>query len=95
MDAFEEKMNEMQNLTEEEYEQQVEDMKLQCTCPNCPSYNDCAKKNDELLYCALGKSEECIENEKECICPDCPVSDKMGLKHMFFCTRDTEKEQRE
>ena len=72
----------------------IEEKKDLCICGGCPSYNNCAKEEQELLYCSLGKSPACIIKENGCICPSCPVTDQMGLKNEFFCTRGSEKEQR-
>jgi hypothetical protein len=94
MDKFEEMMMKMKDIPEEKMkEMMMKNMKL-CTCPQCPSYNGCAKEEKELLYCATGKSQGCITGEKGCICGSCPVTPKMGLKHGYFCTRGSEKEQR-
>ncbi len=74
-------------------EAMVKDM---CICADCPSYLDCSEKGGsaELGFCfpTIGKSE-CIEEEKGCICGSCPVTEKMGLKHGYYCTRGSEKEQ--
>lgn len=62
-----------------------------CTCKGCPTFADCG---ENIGYCfpMVGKSG-CINEEKQCICVDCPVYSKMGLKHLFYCTRDSEKTQ--
>ncbi|MHA1410329.1 MAG: DUF2769 domain-containing protein [Candidatus Odinarchaeia archaeon] len=94
MDKFEETMSKMATMTPEQAKLAMqENMKL-CTCPQCPSYNNCAKDNNELLYCATGKSPTCITDEAGCICPSCPVTPKMGLKNLYYCTRGSEKEIR-
>jgi hypothetical protein len=87
-------MEEMSNLSQEEKKQQINKMKQQCICSNCPTYNDCAGKNNELAYCAVGKSPECITAENGCVCPSCPITSMLGLTHMYFCTKGTEQEQR-
>lgn len=94
MDKFEEIMQMMSQMTEEEVNKTMEDYKRQCVCPGCPTYNKCAEKEGELFYCRLGKSPTCITEEAGCICPACPITDKMGLTHEYFCTKGTEKEQR-
>ncbi|MCK5661811.1 MAG: DUF2769 domain-containing protein, partial [Methanosarcinales archaeon] len=45
-------------------------------------------------YCfpTIGKSK-CITEENGCICGGCPVTEKMGLKHIYYCTKGSEKEQ--
>lgn len=87
-------MEKMSELSEEERMKAIEENKKLCTCPDCPTYNDCAKEKGELLYCALGKSETCITKEAGCICPACPIAEQLGLTNQFFCTRGTEQQQR-
>jgi hypothetical protein len=41
----------------------------------------------------MGKSEV-ITAEKGCTCGGCPVTDKMGLTKLYFCTKGGEAEQR-
>ncbi len=94
MDKFEQAMEMMAKMSEGEMMKMIADKKKLCICEGCPSYNDCAKEKKELLYCALGKSPDCIIEEVACICPDCPVTEQMGLKHEYFCTRGSEREQR-
>ena len=94
MDKFEEMMMQMKDLPEEKRMEMMKDKAKMCTCPQCPSYNDCAKGKMELLYCAKGKSPECITKENGCICPTCPITPQMGLVKTFFCTRGSETEQR-
>ncbi|GAJ05980.1 unnamed protein product [marine sediment metagenome] len=62
-----------------------------CICKNCPSWVEC---NEQGGFCfpTIGKSK-CITEEKGCICGGCPVTEKMGLKHIYFCTKGSEKEQ--
>jgi hypothetical protein len=94
LDKFEEMMQMMSKMTEEEKKKNTEANKALCICPDCPSYNDCAKKNDEIYYCGFGRSPSCITKEVGCICPACPITEKLGLTKQFFCTRGTEREQR-
>jgi hypothetical protein len=93
MGNFTEEMNKLKQSSEREQIQSIEAMKTKCICPDCPTYNNCAKSNNELLYCIHGESKECIQDEKRCICQECPITQKMGLKHMFFCTRGNEEKQ--
>ena len=67
--------------------------KKDCICIGCPTYNECAQKNNELLFCFLGKSLNCIKKELGCICPACPITQEMELENDYFCTRGSEKEQ--
>lgn len=96
MDKFEEKMNELDQMSDENKTTTLNQMKPDCICPICPTYNECAKEADELLFCVTGKSENCITKERGCMCPTCPFAQeyKIGVKYNFYCTRDTEIEQR-
>ncbi len=62
-----------------------------CLCKNCPTYVDCGEPGG-YCFVTIGKSG-CISEEKGCLCPSCPVTAKMGLKHMYYCIRGSEKEQ--
>ncbi len=84
----------MAKMTKQKMMKIVESNKELCICGDCPTYNDCARDNQELLYCTLSKSPMCITEEAGCICPACPITEQMGLKHEYFCTRGSEKEQR-
>jgi hypothetical protein len=96
MDKFEEKISELMELSDEEKDDTIEDMKKDCVCPICPTYNECAIKAGEKLFCVLGKSEKCIDKERGCMCPTCPFGQKygIGVKHNFYCIEDAEMEQR-
>jgi hypothetical protein len=95
LDKFEEMTEMMSKMAEKERMKAIEESKALCICPDCPSYNECAQKRGESFYCALGRSPACITKESGCICPACPITEKMGLTHQYFCTRGTEKKQRE
>lgn len=94
MDKFEKMMQMMSEMTEEERMKTIEENKALCICPNCPTYNECAQKKGELLFCLLGGSPACITEEAGCVCPACPVTDKMDLSNDYFCTRGLESQQR-
>lgn len=57
-----------------------------CSCPACPSFNDCARGKAENLYCAgqVGKSA-CAYEMNGCICGPCPVHAQYGLKSGYYC----------
>lgn len=93
MDKFEEMREKMKDVPDEERMKMMEEKGKMCVCPSCPSYNECTKGKEELLYCAKGKSS-CEIEEKGCTCPGCPITEQMGLKNTFFCTKGTEAEQR-
>ncbi len=94
MDQFEEMQKMMMGLSPEEKMKKVGELKAMCTCGGCPSYTDCNREKEELLFCSMGKSKDCVMNAKGCLCPTCPVTGKMGLAHAYYCVRGTEREQR-
>lgn len=57
-----------------------------CFCPNCPSYNECAKGKTERLYCAgeIGKSS-CEYKMNGCLCGGCPVHAENNLQAGYYC----------
>jgi hypothetical protein len=63
----------------------------QCMCRPCPTYIKC---EEEIAFCisTTGRSK-CIKETKGCMCPSCPVQEKMGFKHVYYCTRGNEKDQ--
>jgi hypothetical protein len=94
MEKFDKIIEQILNMNDEEKLKMLEDKKRICICSGCPTYNDCAQKTNELIFCILGKSSGCITEEMGCICPSCPIVDEIELKNEFFCTRGSEKEQR-
>ncbi|MDD4877814.1 MAG: DUF2769 domain-containing protein [Candidatus Nanoarchaeia archaeon] len=62
----------------------------ECMCASCHTFKDCG----ELAFCfsKTGRSRG-IKIEKSCLCRGCPVHEKMGFRHVFFCTRGGEKKQ--
>ena len=89
---------EKQGKTEEEadamlaeFEEMIPMVKQKCICKTCPTY---VAEETELGFChpLIGKSK-IITEEKGCNCGGCPVTAKMGLKHTYYCTKGSEKEQ--
>ncbi|WP_440951433.1 DUF2769 domain-containing protein [Methanosphaerula subterraneus] len=75
-------------------EKKIPELKSQCICPDCPTYNDCARNGTELLYCIEGRSSTCITENLGCICPVCPLTSELGLLNLTFCLLGSEQEQR-
>jgi len=94
LDKFETMMQMMSKMTESERMSAIKENKKLCVCPDCPTYNDCAQENNEVMYCALGASATCITKKAGCICPACPLTEKMGLTNDYFCIKGTESQQR-
>jgi hypothetical protein len=72
----------------------INDEKELCICGSCPTYNGCAQRKKELLFCLLGKSPWCVVKEIDCVCSGCPVSEQLDLLDQFFDTRGSKKDQR-
>jgi len=96
MDKFEERFNEIMQMSKEDRNKAIRDLEVDCVCPICPTYNQCAKNAQEKLFCIIGSSKECITKERGCMCPNCPIAGifGIGVKYNFYCTRDSEMEQR-
>jgi len=94
MDKFEQSMTRLENMSAKDKAAEIDNLKSDCICGDCPSYTDCAREKEELLYCALTRSEECISEEVDCICPSCPVVNALGLSSVYYCTRGNEVDQR-
>jgi hypothetical protein len=75
----------------EEMEEKKQMVLSLCICSSCPSWVDCGWKGG-FCFPTIGKSD-CIVEEKGCICGGCPVTEKMSLKNMYYCTRGSEKGQ--
>lgn len=74
-----------------EMEQKKQMVLSMCICKTCPSWVAC-DENGGFCFQTIGKSK-CITEDKGCICGGCPVTEKMGLKNMYFCIKGSEKEQ--
>ena len=94
MDKFDQYMEGMKGCGPEDVRILIEENKKKCVCAKCPSYNECAARKRELLYCLVGKSGECHLGDLGCICPECPVTVELDLSNIYFCRRGSEKEMR-
>ena len=63
MDVFEQWLNMSWEKNAKERKQITNEKRSVCICPVCPSYNRCARENNELLYCIAGKSMLCISED--------------------------------
>lgn len=91
-ETFEEKMEAMKGLSEEEMAKKIQEVKEICKsfCGECPTYTGTGET--ELGFCAIGKSK-IIKEEKGCLCPSCPVTSMMSLRWEYYCTRGSGREQ--
>jgi hypothetical protein len=93
-DAYVKVQKQMMAMTREQVMQKIGELKKMCTCPQCPTNNECAKNSKETLFCSMGHSFHCITENKGCLCPGCPVAKMQGLTHQSFCLMGNEKTQR-
>lgn len=94
MAKFEEMMEKMENMAQEEMQKQIQEVKKVCKdyCGKCPTYKGTGET--EFGFCATGKADK-ITEEKKCLCAQCPITEKMGLRWEFYCTRGSGQEQAE
>ena len=94
MEKFEEMVVNFGKLSPEERMQGMKKATEECICPDCPTYNDCARKAGEGLFCAHGSSFICITKENTCLCKQCPVWKEYGQTNERFCSNGSEAAQR-
>ncbi|UCG69018.1 MAG: DUF2769 domain-containing protein [Thermoplasmata archaeon] len=78
-------------MSPEDMEQRKQMVFSLCICDKCPSWVECGEKGGFCLA-PIGKSS-CIKEEKGCTCGGCPVTEKLELMFMYYCTRGSAKEQ--
>jgi len=83
-------------MSESDRNNAIEQYKGSCICETCPTYNECAAKANEKLFCITGKSKDCITKIKGCECSNCPFAYSLdiGAIHNTYCARGSEIEQR-
>ncbi len=64
---------------------------VKCFCPNCPTFNACAKEKNERLYCAVGKTA-CDFKMKGCLCGACTVHAENNLQSGYYCLKGSADE---
>jgi hypothetical protein len=55
-----------------------------CICGGCPSYSQCMRDKDEILYCARSKSD-CQIVKNGCLCGACPLTSEFNLNKLYYC----------
>lgn len=93
MDLFERKMEELNDMPDDEVNQLLEKEKESCICKDCSTYDQCMQDNREGLYCAYNKSP-CLVKEQECICPACPIYEEYGMMYNTYCIKGSEDDLR-
>ena len=61
------------------------DLRSMCICESCPTYNECMRAQEQLLFCMNGKSPTCTFEKKGCRCTACPVAARSGWKETYYC----------
>lgn len=95
VDKFEELINELNGMSDDDRNERIKGLEAECVCPICPTFNQCAKDTGENIFCLKNESN-CINTEKGCMCPTCPFAAtyKIGVVHNFYCKRGGEVKQR-
>jgi hypothetical protein len=63
-----------------------ENNRQQCVCSACPSYNSCAKSQQESLFCGMPLNQRsCKYEENGCICGDCQIYKNNKLEAGYYC----------
>jgi hypothetical protein len=78
----------------EDMKKSMDENKEKCICEPCPSYTECMRAGNEMLFCVTGKSADCIFEKKGCICPGCPVKPILVLMKDYYCIKGSETEQK-
>jgi hypothetical protein len=94
MDKFEDLINRLNEMSEDAKNEEIKKLEADCVCPVCPTYDECARKSGDNIFCIKGICS-CINQEKGCMCPTCPFAAKykVGVFHNFYCIRGNELEQ--
>jgi hypothetical protein len=82
--TFEQAMEMMSQMSEQERKAAVEELTDLCICSTCPTYVGTGET--ELLFCIVGTSDV-ISEDKGCPCPACPVTPRIGLRWNDYCLK--------
>ncbi len=94
MDTFDETMKILKNAGPEDKKIKMDRFASLCACGSCPSYTECAKNDQEGIFCLMGNSFRCINQINGCNCPTCPVEQKLSMKDNMYCMKGSEFENR-
>ena len=59
-----------------------------CICEPCPSYNECMRAEENILFCVNGKTKDCMLDRKGCLCPSCPEQ-PADCRDVYYCVSGT------
>ena len=91
MDKWEQVMQTMMAMPEEERMKHMKKLMGMCIYGDCPTYMGTGET--KVLFCGIRGSQVIME-EKECTCGACPVTPEMALTRLYYCTRGNEAQQR-
>lgn len=94
MDKFDQIMKSIKTLSPEDKMRKMQMFINKCACPTCPTYTECAKNDQEGIFCLMGNSFRCINQINGCNCPTCPVENDLSMKDNMYCMRGSEFENR-
>ncbi len=80
----------LESMSEEEFDKWILSEMDMCQCPDCTTYNECAKNTAERLYCVVMRSPFCIDSRKGCLCQDCPVFEELKFRNTYHCLNGAE-----
>ncbi|HOX35420.1 MAG TPA: DUF2769 domain-containing protein [Methanoregulaceae archaeon] len=60
-------------------------LRIDCSCPDCLTYNECMRADDERAFCISGRSSAPTFERKGCQCMSCPAAGKTGGKREYWC----------
>ena len=73
-------------LSDNEIDKIIANLRKECICHTCPTYNNCTRESEELLYCMI-ESSDCPIHKRRCLCPlDCPIYKRFNLNSSFYCS---------
>ncbi|MFA4861110.1 DUF2769 domain-containing protein [Methanoregula sp.] len=59
-----------------------------CICEPCPSYTECMRAGESILFCVKGKTKDCMFDRKGCLCPSCPEQ-PADRREVYYCSSGT------
>jgi hypothetical protein len=94
MDKFDQETQMHRNAGPEDRKSMVSRYSDMCRCPVCPSFTECAKNDNEGIFCLQGNSFRCINQIRGCNCPTCDVKQNLSMQDMMYCMKGSEFENR-
>ena len=80
----------LEAMSEKEFDKWLLTNMDSCQCRDCTTYNECAEKSGERLYCVATRSPICIVKKGGCLCPECIVYQRLGFSRSYHCLEGPE-----